>query len=78
MKIVDIKPSSDGKIFFGAWVELADEEVEPRRYRIVGADEADSARGWISVDSPVARALLGRGEGEFVKVRRPARSSTRS
>ena len=72
MKVVDIKPSSDGKGFFGAWVELADEEGEPRRYRIVGADETDSARGWISVDSPVARALLGKSEGDVVKVRLPA------
>jgi len=72
VKVVDIKPSQDGKVFFGAWVELADEEGETRRYRIVGADETDSARGWISVDSPVARALLGKAEGEVVKVRLPA------
>ncbi|MGH8443892.1 MAG: transcription elongation factor GreB [Solimonas sp.] len=72
VKIVDLKPSSDGKVFFGAWIELADEDGDPRRYRIVGADEVDSARGWISVDSPVARALLGRAEGDSVKVRLPA------
>ncbi|WP_020649748.1 transcription elongation factor GreB [Solimonas variicoloris] len=72
VKIVEIKPSRDGKVFFGAWVELADEAGESRRYRIVGADETDSARGWISVDSPVARAVLGRAKGEIVKVRLPS------
>ncbi|WP_028007054.1 transcription elongation factor GreB [Solimonas flava] len=72
VKIVELKPSRDGKVFFGASVELADEDGESRRYRIVGADETDSARGWISVDSPVARAVLGRAEGEIVKVRLPS------
>jgi transcription elongation factor GreB len=72
VKVVALDPANDGKIYFGAWVELCDDDGETRRYRIVGADEADSTRGWISVDSPVARALLGRGEGEIVKVRLPA------
>ncbi|MFT4047312.1 MAG: transcription elongation factor GreB [Solimonas sp.] len=72
VKVVDAQPSVDGRVFFGAWIELADEDGEPRRYRIVGADETDSARGWISVDSPVARALLGQAEGAVVKVRLPA------
>lgn len=72
LKVVEVRPSGAGKVFFGAWVELADGDGEARRYRIVGADEADGPRGWISVDSPVARALLGRAEGELVKVRLPA------
>jgi transcription elongation factor GreB len=75
VKVVEIRPAVADKVFFGAWIELADEDGEPRRYRIVGADEVDTARGWISVDSPVARALLGRSEGEVVKVRLPAGES---
>lgn len=76
VKIVDVRSHDDGKVYFGVWVELADDGAESRRYRIVGADEADSTRGWISVDSPVARALLGRATGEFVQVHLPAGEAT--
>lgn len=72
VKIIVPRSSGDGKVYFGVWVELAGDDGEMRRYRIVGADEADSTHGWISVDSPVARALLGRATGELVKVRLPA------
>ena len=66
----------DGKVFFGAWVRLAclDDEAEGARellLRIVGPDEFDSDRGWISMDSPMAKALLRREEGDEVLVRRP-------
>ncbi len=47
------------RVFFGAWVHLTSEDTEAS-YRIVGADEIDPERGWISVDSPMARALLGK------------------
>jgi transcription elongation factor GreB len=59
------------KIFFGAWVELIDDEGKRARYRIVGADESDAQRGYISIDSPVARALMGKSEGDEVSVMRP-------
>lgn len=72
VKIVEPNPRQTDRAYFGAWLELADEEGEPRRYRIVGADETDSGKGWISVDSPVARALLGKAVGELVKIRLPA------
>ncbi len=65
------RPGS-GKVFFGVWVELADEDGNARHFRIVGPDETDGTRGWISVDSPVARALLGRAVGEMIRVRLPA------
>ena len=76
VKIVEIKPAADGRVFFGAWVEVADEKGDERCLRVVGADEADSSRGWISVDSPVARALLGKGEGDAVTVRLPGGETT--
>lgn len=72
VKIVEPNPRQTDRAYFGAWLELADEEGEPRLYRIVGADETDSGKGWISVDSPVARALLGKAVGELVKIRLPA------
>lgn len=70
--VVDIRPRSDGKVYFGAWVELVDQDDRSHRYRIVGADETDARAGLISVDSPVARALLGKAEGEVVRVALPA------
>ncbi|MGH8457431.1 MAG: GreA/GreB family elongation factor, partial [Stenotrophobium sp.] len=71
LKVVDHAPADTSRVFFGAWVEVVDEEGNSRIYRIVGADEADVAQGWISVDSPVARALLGRRAGEQVSVQLP-------
>lgn len=46
------------RVVFGAWIELEDEKGEEHRYRIVGADEFNPEKGWISVDAPMARALL--------------------
>lgn len=69
--VIEVRPRSDGKVYFGAWVELADETGDTRRYRIVGADETDAKAGQISVDSPVARALLGKAEGDVVRVMLP-------
>jgi transcription elongation factor GreB len=70
LKVVDRAPADAARVFFGAWVELEGDEG-PRRYRIVGPDEVDAARGYISVDSPLARALLKHGEGDVVEVRLP-------
>jgi transcription elongation factor GreA len=67
----DIK--ADGKIVFGATVELEDLETEkPVTYQIVGDDESDIKTGKISVNSPIARALIGKGEGDVAEVRAPA------
>jgi transcription elongation factor GreB len=71
VKIVDVVPADRTRVYFGSWVELADAEDARHRYRIVGADEADTATGCISVDAPVARALLGKGMGDVVVVRLP-------
>jgi len=60
MVVVDQPPTDRKRVFFGAWVELEPENGEPLRYRIVGPDEFDSADGYISMDAPLARALLGR------------------
>ena len=59
------------RVYFGAWVTLEDDEGESVTYRIVGPDEWAVERGEISIDSPVARALLGKEVGDEVTVRRP-------
>ncbi len=76
LKVVDRAPATPGKVFFGAWVTLADEHDHQRRYRIVGADELDPARDWISIDSPVARALLGRSLDDEITVAAPQGPTT--
>jgi len=59
VEVVRNKPPRRDRVYFGAWVDLEDGAGEVRRYRIVGADETSATRGWISVDSPIGRALLG-------------------
>jgi transcription elongation factor GreB len=70
--LVIVHPDSKtqaGKVFFGAWVRLEDDEGEQSVFRVVGPDEFDPKCGFISMDSPVGKALLGRTEGdEFVVV----------
>lgn len=59
------------RVYFGAWVTVADEDGGEVTWRIVGPDEWSVERGEISIDSPVARALMGREVGDEVTVRRP-------
>jgi transcription elongation factor GreB len=60
------------KVFFGATVDVVDEDDQRSTYTIVGEDEIDGKRGCISWRSPIGRALLGRRAGDVVTVRRPA------
>ncbi|MDR2214256.1 MAG: transcription elongation factor GreB [Nevskiaceae bacterium] len=60
MTVVDRPPTDQGRVFFGAWVELEDEAGDTHRHRIVGPDEFDAAPGYISMDAPLARVLLGK------------------
>lgn len=72
LEVVDLKPRVNAdRVYFGAWVELEDEEGERTRYQLVGPDEFDAGNGLISVDSPVGRALMGKRLGDEVLVRRP-------
>lgn len=70
--VVSDPPADRTRIFFGAWVTV--EEVTGRicRHRIVGPDEFDREPGYISMDSPLGRALLGKRVGDTVEVRLPA------
>ncbi|MEO7773312.1 MAG: transcription elongation factor GreB [Steroidobacteraceae bacterium] len=60
MTIVEQPATDRGRAFFGAWVTLEDERGETFRHRIVGPDEFDQREGYISMDSPLGRALLGK------------------
>lgn len=60
LRVVREPPSDRLAIFFGAWCRLEDEQGNQHQFRIVGPDETDAASGWISIDSPLARALLNR------------------
>lgn len=69
IKVVDRPPADTSRVFFGAWVRLGGvHEQDTVRYRIVGSDETDARRGWISVDSPLARALLGKRVGDAIEI----------
>lgn len=59
LKVVDTKPDDTSKVYFGAWVTLEDDDGKEYRYRLVGPDEFDLTKGYLSIDAPLARRLLG-------------------
>ncbi len=74
-EVVVVKSGEVGdreRVFFGAWVTLEDDAGERRGYRLVGPDEIDAERGYISIDSPLGRALVGKRCGDEVGVERPS------
>ncbi len=71
IKVVDAIPDDNDRVFFGAWVALQREDGECVVYRVVGPDELDPARGYISMDSPMGRALLGRSLDESFSLQLP-------
>jgi transcription elongation factor GreB len=72
MTIVDQKPSDPKRVFFGAWVTLEDDAGNETKYRIVGPDEFDAAPGYISMDAPLARALMKKTIDDEVNLETPA------
>jgi transcription elongation factor GreB len=58
LKIIDYSSVQDGKVFFGAWVEIENEQGDIKKFRIVGPDEIYDRKDYISIDSPMARALI--------------------
>jgi transcription elongation factor GreA len=71
-EVIDVKKLSGDTIKFGATVSLIDEETEQEKhYQIVGDQEADVASGKVSISSPIARALIGKEEGDSVEVAAP-------
>ncbi|QXO17553.1 MULTISPECIES: transcription elongation factor GreB [Vibrio] len=74
LTIVDYSPQQDGKVFFGAWVEIENEAGEMKKFRIVGPEEiyGDEVKNYISIDSPMARALLKKEVDDEFVVRTPS------
>ena len=77
LRVVDTVPTDREAVFFGAVVELEDAaNGEASRYRIVGPDETDARRGWISIDSPLARAMLKKRVDDEFEAALPGGSAT--
>jgi transcription elongation factor GreB len=66
LRIVEYSPQQEGKVYFGAWVELENEAGQIVQYRIVGSDEFDPHKKAISINSPMAKALLGKAVDDEV------------
>ncbi len=76
LEVVQEAPANSSRVFFGAWVSLEGEEGESLEFRVVGADEFDPAQRFISVESPMARAVLGKQAGDEAVVVRPKGTGT--
>lgn len=75
--MVDFAPEQEGKVFFGAWVEIENEQGEQKQLRIVGVDEIyDHHPQHISIDSPMARALLSKQVDDEIEVITPSGKKT--
>ncbi|MDH3325774.1 MAG: transcription elongation factor GreB [Gammaproteobacteria bacterium] len=71
LQVIDQLPADKKKIFFGAWLTLEDDDGNEKKYRIVGPDEFGDKDEYISMDSPIAKALLGKNLDDEVTVRTP-------
>lgn len=72
LKIIDFSPEQTGKVYFGAWVEIENKQGELKTLRVVGVDEIyDHHPQHISIDSPMARALLGKQVNQEIEVVTP-------
>ena len=76
MRVVDYSPEQEGKVYFGAWVEIENDAGESKRFRIVGYDEIYGRMDYISIDSPMARALLKKAVDDEVVVQTPTGEAT--
>jgi len=71
LQIVYPEKQQEGKVYFGAWVTLLNEDDKEVTYRLVGPDEWDVKKREISIDSPMARALLGKAVEDEIVVKTP-------
>ncbi|AKT31374.1 transcription elongation factor GreB [Pseudomonas syringae pv. actinidiae] len=71
MRVVQYSPEQEGRVFFGAWVEIENEAGDLKKFRVVGYDEIYGRNDYISIDSPMARALLKKEAGDEVLVNTP-------
>lgn len=70
--VVRVLPTNMDKIYFGAWIDLEDSAGDIREYRIVGPDEVGDKPGYISMDAPLGRALLGKQLDDEIHISSPA------
>lgn len=72
LKVIEYSPQQEGKVYFGAWVEIENEDGNQKRFRIVGPEEIyDEDKDYISIDAPIARAMLGKEIDEEFRVSTP-------
>lgn len=74
--VVTSTPDNPNKVYFGAYVTLEDESGDNHRYRLVGPDEIDAKKGYISIDSPMAKSLLGKEVEQEFTIDTPAGESS--
>ena len=72
LEIVHHAPSQEGKVYFGAYVELENDQEQQATYRVVGPDEIDVENNHITIDSPMARALIGKEVDDELVVKTPS------
>ena len=72
LTVVSGPPADPERVFFGAWISIEDDDGKTSTFRIVGADEFDAAKNWISLDSPVAQALLGKQVDDEISIQTPS------
>lgn len=71
VQVIEPNPQQEGKVFFGAWVEIENDDGETKRLKIVGPDEIYDRKDYISIDSPMARALLKKQVDDEANVKTP-------
>lgn len=76
MKIVSDPPTDKNKVYFGAWVTVVNENDEEKQYRIVGPDELDPKKNYISMDSPMGKAMIGKSLHEEFDINLPEHTKT--
>ncbi|MBE7216518.1 transcription elongation factor GreB [Shewanella benthica] len=76
VKIIEYSPQQDGKVFFGAWVEIENDGGETKRFKIVGPDEIYGRNDYVSIDAPMARALLKKEVDDEAVVKTPTGDQT--
>ena len=68
IEVIDKVPADQTKVYFGAWITIINKQAIQHNYRIVGTDEFDCQQDYISIAAPMAQALIGKSEGDTVKV----------
>ena len=71
LTVINSKPSDPSRIYFGAWVKVEDEDGHEHCFRLIGRDEVGEGAGYISIDAPLGKALLGKSVDDEVSIQTP-------